>query len=348
MNRLFGLVAVATFASTMSACYMEVHDDDHDAQDGTTIRHPEDMPYGLKGYAQTCDESHAADGSLQLQCYKSEDTQWRTSCGGAGCEEVKVYAHYMLADDLGADRVVHVEAFDNEHFSGTPASTVALGRFPARTGEWRETSLFLAPGTYYVRAYLGTGEDETPTPYAFGDMTLVKDQPVGVYGALSTAAAVRVEKGGYGVGSKPVDVYLDKLFKKPGSDPDTQAHLRALLQAPDGFSVPDGRDVRIELRHTEDLAENPVYAFTLPTANLLVTGRMGQADFVSPSLKPDDYLVFAYLDLDADGRWDKAEPNVLYMENRLPKAVRIRADATVSIDMPLALPAAPTPTPTPN
>lgn len=319
----------------LTACYMEVRDNSPDEAAETRITHPDPMPMELRGRAQTCEEERSADGRWTWQCYEAEDYTWRTSCKSDACQEVKVFAHYMLADDLGDDRIVHVEAFDNPYFQGTPASQVSIAHFDASRGGSREAALFLAPGEYYLRAYM-TSTDVSIVPYSLGDMTLVSDAPVGVYGALSGAEMVRVAPRRQERYPAPVHIYLDKLFKKEGSEPATNAHLRINLTVADGSSAPDGRAVVIRLFKNRDLGRAPAAEFKLASELLLVQGRLGRAEFASPSLPEGDYLVMVFVDDNANGYYDVGELADLFELNAQAAAVQIRKDRTETLAMTLS------------
>jgi hypothetical protein len=299
------------------------------------------MPAALQGQAEACDAQTPAHGPDQsLGCWRSDDYTWRTSCRTADCQAVKVIAQYMLPDDLGGERVVHVEAFDNEHFQGAPVGTVRIDNFAARRGEYHTADLYLPPGEYYVRAYMTT-EDDTSVPYSLGGMTLVGDEPVGVYGALSSAEMVRIAPRSQALFPDPVYVYLDKLFKKPGSEPDTDAHLRLNLSVSDPKLVPGGRKVEIQLRKSADLADAPVATFEMATDLFLIQGRAGKAEFVSPSLKEGDYTVFVFVDANGNGYAEDDELSALYSVNTQPAAVAVRKDRTETLALQLVSDAAP-------
>lgn len=323
--------------SGLSACYVEVADDteNEQSQGSTRITHPDTLPPALRGEADTCEEQTSEDGSRTWHCFKSDDFQWRTSCKSESCQEVQVYTHYMLENDLGGGRVVHVEAFDNQYFQGAPTGSVRIANFDANRGEWRNAQLFLEPGEYYLRAYLST-DDDAVVPYSLGGMTLVQDQPVGVYGALSGAEMIRVAPRHQDRYPDPVHIYLDKLFEKPGAAPDTNAHLRINLQVADGLTIPDARQVIVRLHTDRDLAKAPAAQFTMASELLLIQGRVGKAEFVSPSLKTGDYIVFAFLDASGNGSYDVGEPAQVHTVNAQPAAVRIVKDRTESLAMILS------------
>lgn len=324
----------------LPACYMEVNDKADDEEKETRITHPDNAPFGLDARAEACSAADKKD-ELNLDCYQKDDYRWRTSCKASGCQEIKVFVHYMLTEDIGGKRVVHVEAFDNEHFQGAPVSTVRISNFEAKRGEWRDGQLFVEPGEYYVRAYLTT-EDDDVEPYVLGDMRLIGQEPVGVFGASSGAEMIRVEPKSQSKTPAPVHVYLDKLFKKPGSEPDTNAHLRINLQVAEGQTAPDGRQVKVELRKGSDLAEAPSHSFEIATELLLVQGRPGKTEFVSPSLPEGNYVVFVYLDANGNDLYDAEEMAELYKVNQQPAAIAIRKDRTETVNMTLSAPSAQT------
>lgn len=330
------LALMALTVGALSACYVEVADEkgtQYD-RDGRRLTDPSTMPPALRGEADTCEEQTSQDGSRTWYCYKSDDFQWRTSCKSEACQEVRVYTHYMLENDLGAGRVVHVEAFDNQYFQGAPAGAVRVANFDASRGEWRDAQLFLEPGEYYLRAYMSTADD-TVVPYSLGGMTLVQDQPVGVFGALSGAEMIRVAPRQLDRYPPPVHIYLDKLFQKPGSEPDTNAHLRLNLSFADGLEIPDGRQVIVRLHEDRDLGRTPAAQYTMASELFLIQGRLGKAEFVSPSLKEGEYLVFVFLDSSGNGHYDAGEPAQIHTLNSLPAAIRVVKDRTETLALTL-------------
>jgi hypothetical protein len=322
-----------------SGCYMEVKDGGKDAKAGDTrVDHPDAMPAALQGRAQSCDAASAAQtGQGPAACYTDADFKWRTSCRSESCQPVKVFTHYMLAQDLTGAYAVHVEAFDNEHFQGAPVSSVRLGNFAAKRGEMKEADLFVEPGEYYLRAYM-TADDDSAAPYTLGDMTLVADQPVGVFGALSGAEMLRVAPRDQDRYPAPVDIFLDKLFQKPGATPDTNAHLRLALSVGDGVTVPDARQVHIRLFQSSDLAATPLYDFAMASELLLVQGRVGKAEYVSPSLKEGPYVVYAFVDANGNGLPDADEAAGVYTVDGHAQTVAIAKDRTETIALTLVAP----------
>ncbi len=337
LNRKSRMVPVAGFVAAMSlsltACYMEVTDsgeDEYGEEDDTRVYKPQ-RPSALAD-AKECESglTHQETG----QCYEEDDYRWRTSCKSADCQAVKVFVHYMLPDDLGDGRAVHVEAFDNPNFVGSPTSSVRVASFSARTGEWRSADVFLEPGEYYMRAFLTTADD-TVVPYTMSGMTLVAGQPVGVHGALSGAEMVSVAPRHQAVNADPVHIRLTKLFKQPGSEPETKAYLRAQFTVSSRCEIPDGRKVWLNFYESDDLAAAPVAAFPMASEALLVQGRVGRADFVTPSLPEGQYIVFAYVDENGNELFDLDEPSALHKRNDVAAKVTIRANRTESIALKL-------------
>ncbi len=91
------------------------------------------------------------------------------------------------------------------------------------------------------------------------------------------------------------------------------------------------------LYDSTDLAHEPVYAYELPTEQLLVEGRTGKAEFLSPCLKEGDYIVFAFLDQDGNGFYDDGELAAIYKEDGQPKKVAVRENRTASLALALSL-----------
>ncbi len=318
--------------AALGGCYMEVHDEKNGAgRIGGENTDSVDAQAPREGVS-ACEEGVRGDYG---QCFENEDFTWRTSCKKASCQEVKVFAHYMLKDERGENQPVQVEAFDNPYFLGAPSATVALTHFSARPGFWQDVSLYLEPGEYYLRAYMTSG-NEALKPYQFGGMTLVQNAPVGVYGALSGAEMLRVAPRAQNPYPAPVHIYLDREFKDPSAEPATNAHIRFALALAEGTTAPDGREVRIRLHHTTDLDAQPVYEFAMPTELLLVTGRVGRADYLTPELEEGDYIAYVYIDANGNKLHDDGELGALYKQNGQPFAVHVAKDRTVPVELTLA------------
>ena len=279
-----------------------------------------------------CDTYDTFDESLYV-CYVDQGSTYFTGCHDGTCLEVPVHVTYMLSEDLGPDHTVIVEAFDNHMFQGHPISTVRMTGFDATTPGVRASDvLLLAPGDYYVRAYLAT--NETPiTPYQYGDMELVSDRPFGLYGALSSVTKISVgnEIPFPGV----VTVFLDKLFRSPESLPPTDAHIRTIVHLSDGLVAPLGQKVWIELYEHEDFSFHPKYSFAIPTDSLRIAGQMGRAEFYSDHLDLGDYFVLIYMDTSGNGFYDRGEPWQVYKRYGEYGRVHIEADKTVTIELTL-------------
>jgi hypothetical protein len=330
-------LTAAVAVSLLSACSAELkklrgHDDDHESISTVIVEpaQPSTPP------VDSCQGDPAQDG---LQCHADGTRTWRFSCQMLDCREVRVFVHYGLDRELGDEARVIVEAFDNRYFDGAPLSVAQVDDFKPRPGENADAKLILGPGEYYVRAYLTTDPEAERVPYELGDMHLVADAPVGVYGVVSgselAVVPLRVE-GAMQSAPNPIDIVLDKLYERPGSEPDTKAKLRLKLQLADGAAVDAGDDLRIELRTSEDLGTDPAQAFLLSTDQLRVTGREGRTEFVTPSLTVGRYIVLVYVDADGNGYYDAGELGQLYKVNGAPQLVDVKQSYTTTLEMTLA------------
>ena len=282
---------------------------------------------------RTCDVYTDYDRDLYV-CYATESSTYLSNCGTDLCKEVNVMVSYLLTEDLGAGHTVVVEAFDNHLFKGNPQSVLRLANFDAsRPGTRAEDSLLLSPGEYYLRAYIATNE-EPILPYQYGDMELVTDKPLGVYGALSEVSKVVVAP----TSAPPVSLHivLDKLFQKPDSQPPTHAHLRAIITLDPSFVVPRGQELVIQLHEQEDFAFHPVYRFKVASENLLVSGSEGRTEFYSDQLDIGKYFVFVYLDVSGNGFYDEGEPQQTYIKFGEKGLINIERDKTVTIPLQLS------------
>lgn len=370
-SRLILLPAAILFVSALtSACFVSIEDRESPPRKGTPTAGgatdggnsngtPPNRPYALTDVARPCDDKTLsldnASPREKEQCYQDGDTQWRVSCKQAECQGVPVYVHYMLTENLGLANTVMVEAFDNPRFLGNPVSSVRVGNFNAnRPGDYRQADLFLAPGEYYVRAYVSQ-DNETAIPYQYGGMQLISDKPIGVYGALSGVETLVVKPRASQRWPAPLNVYLDQLFKKPGNEAPTHANLRVRFSVPQNITVEAGRKVILQLHDDTDLAKTPVAQFELASENLLVEGHRGRAEYVANNLKSGNYFVYAFLDRNGNGYQDEGEPQQLLKKNNEPALVKIIANRTETVDLSLAIdgqtstpPSASTPAPVPT
>lgn len=271
--------------------------------------------------------------STKYYCYEKEPYRYTTSCAANDCSQVKVYVHYGLKEDLGENFRVHIEAFDNPNFNGYPIGKVEINHFKAEPGYWKDTDIWLPEGSYYLRAFLSN--DESPNmPYQMGDMVLIQDQPVGVFGVLSGAEMVQVDyRRKY---TDPVSIQLDQLFKKPGSEPDTNARLRSIVKFPDGFVLQAGKDVKIEVHNSIDFEAAPVATMTIKSELFMIQGQAGKAEIVSQSMVPGSYFVRIYYDLNQNGFFDEDELQAVNGGLDTPERISIEKDHTRSLTLTLA------------
>lgn len=269
--------------------------------------------------------------TTRYACYQETNRVWLSECQNDQCNELRVNVHYMLTEDLGTGNTVIVEAFDNHMFQGSPSSVLRITNFDAsRAGTHSEDFLLLDSGEYYIRAYI-SNEDTPPTPYQYGNMDIISDQPFGLYGALSDATRVTIGDGT----SNSVNIYMDKLFKTPGMEDPTNAHARVVVNIDPSYNVPLAQEVLIQLHNELDFDFHPAYEFSVASETLKVSGAEGRSEFVSGQLEPGDYFVFVWLDLSGNGFWDAGEPNQTYEIFGETGRIHVERDKTVSIELNL-------------
>jgi len=225
-------------------------------------------------------------------------------CRNQTCRKVNVFVIYTLREDLGQGNNVVLEAFDNSRFEGSPQATALISGFDASgSGSISEGQLMLTPGKYYIRAFISQ-QSATAAPYEYGGMKLVSNKPVGYYGAASGAHSILV-------GEKPTDeapltIKLNYLFKSDEKEVPSDANLRIQFTTAQDAKIESSRKLRIELRDTSDFAATPKASYSLPSDSLLVSGRIGKAEFVARNLIPAKYTVLAYIDTN-DNEYPDAE-----------------------------------------
>ncbi len=332
------VLAFTSFLVLLPACAVHLDDTPEDEEKvhyeyGTWESSPNSSTYEYV-------ECTSSGGSSRLCGYRPgtqgspnrPDYSWQSNCRGRDCQILNVFAHYSLHENLGINRTLVIEAFENAQFSGSPVANIRIAGFDAsRPNSSDLEEMYLAPGEYYFRAYFTTS-DAQPTPYPMDGMILVGDEPVGVYGALSGAKRVVVNPN-----QKPevINIYINQLFQKPGSEPDTHARIRMRLNvSPDDFILAN-RDVRIFLLKTPDIEAKPLYNLSFSSNMLLVHGQEYSAEYVTPSLAVASYYVFAFLDENNNGYYDSTELGAFYLENQEVSSFPVERDRTRSLQLTL-------------
>jgi hypothetical protein len=332
------ILAVTSLLVLLPGCAVVLDDTADDEEKvhyeyGTWESRPNSSTYKYVECTSTGDASRLCGYRPDLQGSSNRpDYSWQSNCRGADCQILNVFAHYSLPENLGTNRTLVIEAFENAQFSGSPAANIRIAGFDAsRPNSSDLEEIYLAAGEYYFRAYFTT-DDVQPTPYPMDGMILVGDAPVGVYGALSGAKRVVVNPN-----QRPevVNIYINQLFKKPGSEPETNARLRLrLFVSPEDF-IPANRDVRIFLLKTPDIESKPLYDLSFSSNLFLVHGQEFSAEYVTPSLAVASYYVFAFLDENSNGYYDSSELGAFYVENQEVSSFPVERDRTRSLQLTL-------------
>ena len=292
------------------------------------------LPGRWKPEVKEC-EKQEADTSGNLFCVEKKDRRWMSNCKSDECQAVPVNIHYMLSEDLGTSNHVVVEAFDNAKFSGSPISILDVTNFDAsRAGTHSEDVIFLEPGVYYFRAYISK-DHTTVVPYEYQGMELVGDQPVGYFGALSEATKAIIDGRGDWTSSRSVNIYLDKLMKRAGTEAPSHAHLRLQLTLEQGIEVPLGVKVLIQLFAKDDFSFDPDVSYDVASENFKVEGQLGKTEFISPDMAPGQYFIRTFLDLSKNGYYDDGEPLAVFEKNTEHARVSIQEHRTESIALVL-------------
>jgi hypothetical protein len=334
--------ATATIAAPLllNGCFVEVFDEEHDVSAHHRSTDPAEIPNKASLAQSTiCDDARANDPRYQSKeyemCFENEDYTWRVNCKSKDCQAVPVFVHYMLTEDLGQSNTVSIEAFDNPRYVGAPVSTIQVQNFMARqNGDYKQAELFLAPGTYYLRAFI-SNESELLVPYQYQGMELLSEKPIGIYGALSSPASVTVAPKKVSSFTQPVHITLDKLFKSKNEESDTKAYLRISFNTEENAVIPVSRKVLTQLRTEADLGMAPVVSFTTLTESFLIEGQKGKAELMTTSLPVGKYIVFSFLDANGNEFYDDGELAALHMKNAEAAQIDIRANRVESIVLTL-------------
>jgi|GEM_PF-1454775 len=342
-------ITILSLCAATSGCYLEVRESDK-PEDHTSSSAMKNRS-ALTNLADPCsrdmkDSDKENDSSSDLkkrECFQKLDTVWRPSCRTEECQEVPVYVNYMLNEDLGGQSTVFVEAFDNPHFVGAPASSVQVGHFnTSRPGTYERTSIWLEPGAYYLRAFVSYDDSKT-VPYQYQQMQLVSERPLGIFGALSSPAPLTVKPRKVERNADPVHILIDKLFRDPNAKVETKAHLRVSMTVPvcspeatePCTPVPESRTVIVRLFEDDDLQRVPVASFSMPSEAFLVSTRPGRAELLSPELPIGRYVVFAFVDENANQFHDDGELAQTFARYGAPALVKIEAHRTAELTLNL-------------
>ena len=338
--KLFRLTLLMSFCVT--GCFMELTDDDWDSEwdsgyysnDGEwVVTETTFIPSEIRSEHDDVKPCEKGANDSTPYCFESNNQKWKNRCRGEECHPVSVQVHYEVDKDLGERQAVVVEAFDNRHFTGSPVATTSLSNFDtSRTGERVDTRLFLPSVSFYLRAFISR-EDQTVIPYSYQDMELVANKPMGVYGAISQIQSIDVYEGDNRLDD--VDIVINKLFTKPGTEPVTHAKARIKIKTSDIEEIDNDRKIMIQFLDSKDIYRNPEYLFELNTASLKVVGKEGSAEFVTPNLEPGKYVVFVYIDSDANGFYDDGEFAQISTDSGSSNLIEVKEDRTALIELDL-------------
>ena len=341
MSVITRCLTIAGFFSLISGCALVLDDTPEEDQSKYEYSNWESNPNSSTYEYFKCSESGT---SSRLCGYRpnasgnsptagtGKDYTWQSNCRGSDCQILNVFAHYSLQENLGNNQTLIIEAFQNPQFSGSPVANIQIAGFDAsRPNSSNLEEMYLASGEYYFRAYFTTGQSP-PTPYPMDGMILVGDKPVGVYGALSGAKRVLVK-----MDQKPelVNIYINQLFKKPGSEQDSNDRIRLRISVPAGLYIPADRDIRVLVLNSPDIEESPAYNFTLSSNLLLIKAQETTTEFVSPSLAPKFYYLFAFVDSNGNAYYDDAELGAFYLEKQEVSSFPVERDRTRSLQLSL-------------
>ncbi len=339
------LVPAAAALGLVTGCYVNAKSLDHDDEDhgphGGNPSYPSDptpppaqirvIPY------DRCKES--SDGRrFELVCANEGADRWWTNCAKGACRQLPVTVHYLVAKNLGTSSTVRVEAFDNPNFRGSPAAVTLMSGFDtSRIGTFRQDTLFVQPGEYYLRAFVEPANGDA-TPYEYRGMDLVAGSPVGVLGAASgaTNAVVPTIQSD---AVRPVEISLDQLFEDPNGKPSTEARLRILIALGDGVTATGTAKVLVDVSTHDDFAFKPEYRFEVSGDSLRVVGHEGKAELLTPDLAPGTYFVRAFFDDNANGFLDPTEPLGVLIKDTHPSAIDVVEKRTADLNLVLAKPA---------
>ncbi len=315
------LVSISALVMTGCGFYIG-EDDDYDGYHESYYYHEQ--------------SASTSEGPTELNNNSGEQNESNiNACGNKSCYKVPVRVHYMLTENIGPQSVI-IEAFDNQYFQGAPLSRKVANRLDtAKPGTYVESEMSLPVGEYFVRAYLNSNKQEI-TPYEYEGMELISNMPVGLYGAASHAETLTVTSG-QSTKLTLVQIYLDKLFKRPQAEEPTQAHMRVIYKFAADFTVPTGRTVYFELFDKPDFNYIPSKRMEAPSEMSMINGREGVAEFLSPELPVGQYFLRMYLDTNGNRFLDRNEPRYIYFKHGESAKIDVVAQRTETIEAELKL-----------
>ena len=256
------------------------------------------------------------------------------ACQYRRCQAVPINVQYLLAKDLGHGYNAVIEAFDNPRFFGSPVAQTNLLDFnPTHPGQTKTTFMTLTPGSYYLRARLDN--DNQNLPYEYKDMILVGNDPVGFYGALSSPKKIYVGPDRLGTCRSLINIGIDKLFVDPSKEPKSQAKLRLKLEVASTSGINPGGLTYIELHHSRDFAKTPSYRYSISSEQFLISDHYKEAEFVTPSVNPGYYYIFAYMDTNSNGYYDEGEAQAIHSQNQSSIPVSLEKNRTETMNLRL-------------
>ncbi len=325
------LTSVAALTTTLlCSCYVHISETDDEWDDdwdsgGVGLTDPID---------QRGDRCSSDSSEPEKSCYESDTEEWHVSCQSSTCVAVPIHVKYLMSELPQSASTVQVEAFDNPYFYGSPMSSVMISGYnPDRPGYSKSSTLYLGRGEYFVRAYL-TDRYDNNTPYEYDGMELISNKPIAIHGALSGAEKLVISSPKADQ-APSIDLFLDKLFRKPQAETPSEAHLRLQLSVAGGIEVPHNRDIRIQLRGTEDLAAHPDAEFLIPSERLLVSSDVGKTEHLITNLDVGQYSLFIFVDSNSNGYHDAGEAYAIQGQLESPQWITLTAERTLTLSLPL-------------
>jgi len=214
-SKFHSFAALAITALICYACSVEVYEPESSDDDQDHAADQAEADHELYGVSCADKERQKSYDPKESSCDAKNRINFLPNCKHADCEIVPVKVIYTLDQKIEENRTVVVEAFDNPRFFGFPVATSWTSRFNSKDAEGIQTQIFLAPGVYYLRAYL-TRPGDTPRPDSYRSLKLVRNTPTGTYGALSGVEQLVVMPEGSNWQNQ-VEIYIDQLFSEDGA-----------------------------------------------------------------------------------------------------------------------------------
>ena len=221
-----------------------------------------------------------------------------------------------LAEKLGQNRVVIIDAFPIENLTSLIARAVITKFDLDQPGFSSIETLELTEGEYFLSAYAVTPETfEEQMSQPISSIVFAKEAIL----AKSPLAKIKVPQLFQQKATQLNLIEKTVTSAKNGS-------LRVLIGLdPANFEIPYDRNIEIEIFADDDFQRTPLQRGQVSTNELLISERLGSAEFFSNRIHAGKIFLRVFLDSNGNGFLDVAEPYAIH-GGANPQAMLIQPD----------------------